>query len=168
MNVGLKARELRQKVMIPARMRAGDAYVDVCIRNISSRGLMLQTAAPPPPGTYVEILRAAHVIVGRIVWTRDRRFGVHAGQRIDIASIVNHVSPAGARPPNQDRRSADRTHLPQRKPDTAEQLERSRRFSRAFEFGVLTICAVTGAGMLASLAYKSMAQPFEVVANHLR
>lgn len=149
-------------------MRAGDAYVDVCIRNISSRGMMLQAASPPPAGTYIEILRGTHAVVGRIVWTRDRRFGIQSASRIDISAIVNEPTQSGRKPPQQERRSSNRSRLPQRQPDIAERAERSRRIARASEFGLVIAGGMIGAGLLATLAYDMMTRPFESVAAHLR
>lgn len=165
MNGGLKAREPRQKVMIPARMRGGETYMDVCIRNISSRGMMLQTASPPPPGSYIEILRGAYTVVGRIVWTRERRFGIHAADRIDINAIVNQTTRSGPRPANRERRSPERRISPA---DVAVRLERSRRLARAAEFGLLVAAGTAGAGLLATIAYEVMASPLHSIAAHLR
>jgi hypothetical protein len=154
--------------MVPARMRAGDAYVDVCIRNISSRGMMLQTANPPPAGTYIEILRGAHTIVGRIMWTKDRRFGMQAAAHLDIPAIVNQQPQSRRRPTGQERRSPDRPRATQRQPDITERVERSRRIARASEFGLVITGGLIGAGLLAAIAYDTMARPFESIAAHLR
>lgn len=167
MNGGLKAREPRQKVMIPARMRAGETYVDVCVRNISSRGMMLQTASPPPPGSYIEILRGAYTVVGRIVWTKERRFGIHAADRIDINAIVNQTTRSGPRPASRERRSPERRASPT-PTDIVTRLERSRRIARAAEFGLLVAAGTAGAGLLATMAYGILASPFHSIAAHLR
>lgn len=168
MSGGLKAREPRQKVMLPARMRVGSAYVDVCIRNISSRGMMLQAASPPPPGTYVEVLRAANNIVGRIVWAKDRRFGVHISDRVNVAIFVNQTVSATPRSADQERRSPDRPRaVSSGSVNLAQQTERSRRLSRAMEFGLLVGCGAVAAFLLAGIAYDVMAHPFQTIAAHL-
>ena len=48
MSMLFKPRETRQKVVLPARMRAGAGAVDVCIRDVSSRGMLIQAGVPPP------------------------------------------------------------------------------------------------------------------------
>ena len=60
----VKPREERQKVMIKARMRSGASWHDVCVLNVSLHGVGIQTAEAPARGTYVEIRRGPHVIVG--------------------------------------------------------------------------------------------------------
>ena len=50
--------------MIRARMRSGVSWHDVCILNLSRRGLGIQAAEPPQRGAYVEIRRGKHVILG--------------------------------------------------------------------------------------------------------
>lgn len=57
-------------------MRVEGRWTDVCIRDISSRGLLVQAAVAPVRGDYIEIFRADRAIVGRVVWNKDRRFGV--------------------------------------------------------------------------------------------
>jgi hypothetical protein len=64
-------------VLAKARMRHGNAWSDVCLVNLSSRGAGLQCATPPGPGSYVEIKRGSNVvIVGRVAWSHGHRFGI--------------------------------------------------------------------------------------------
>jgi len=149
-------------------MRVDASYGDVCIRNISPRGMMLQAANPPRRGTYVEVLRGPHVIVARVVWTHERRFGIHTAERMDVAAVVNVTTPAGAGLPGQDRRSPERSRpaAPTMK-DVAQQAERSRRFSRAFEFTVMAGGGLISAAAMGSLAYKALAVPFQYVSAHM-
>lgn len=53
----MKPRELRRKVLISARMRTGASWGDVCLLNLSSRGVLAQAAVPPPKGAYIEVRR---------------------------------------------------------------------------------------------------------------
>lgn len=43
--------------MIKARIRVGASWHDVCILNLSRRGVGIQSADPAGSGTYVEIRR---------------------------------------------------------------------------------------------------------------
>ena len=169
MNAGQRPREARHKVVIPTHMRAGGAKTDVCIRNVSSRGLMLQAACPPPAGTYVEIFQPAHMIVARVVWCKDKRFGVRTSDVMDIKALISGTVP--------QRRAADRNgHMPQslsqgsprrRASDIAEQHERSRRLSRAFEFALIGAFGVIAAGLVGGVVYENMTRPIERIASHL-
>lgn len=164
-NQGHKPREPRQKVVVSARMRIDGKYSDVCIRDISSRGMMLQAAAPPRPGTYIEIFRAANVVVARVVWAADRRFGIQTQDRINIPAIIQAAPSSGPRLPDQERRSPNRATATAI--NLAEVAERNRRRSRAFEFALLAACGLLGAGLAAHIAYDVLSSPMKSVSTHL-
>ena len=163
---GYKPREPRQKVVVAARMRVDGKYSDVCIRDISSRGMMLQAATPPRQGSYIEIFRAAHVIVARVVWASDRRFGIQSQDRIDIGAVIKAAPPSGPKLPGQERRSADRSPKAS-VADLGELAERNRHRSRAFEFGLFVLCGLLGSGLAAHIAYDMLASPLKRVSAHL-
>jgi hypothetical protein len=149
-------------------MRVGNSYHDVCIRDISSRGMMLQAAIPPGPGTYIEILRAAHIVVARVVWVGERRFGIRAQDRMNIPAIIAAVAPGAPRLPGQERRTQDRVAAPpMRAADIAQAAERSRLMGRAFQFGLLGFGGLISAGMLSTAAFEVLASPFQSAASHL-
>ena len=81
-------RDNRHKVLIRTRMRAGGLPVDVCIRDVSARGLCLVSNTPPVRGTIVELTGSHAPIVGRVVWASELRFGIEARGRIDVAAMV--------------------------------------------------------------------------------
>lgn len=169
LNSGFKPREARQKVVLPARMRLGGQFSDVCIRDISSRGMMLQAANPPPQGSYVEIYRSAHTIVARVVWSRERRFGIQSQDKMHVAEIISVSAPGGTRRPDQERRAGDRHSravLPPRN-TIAEQADRNRQRSRIFEFSTLMMFGLIGAGFVGHLAYDVIANPLRKVSTHL-
>ena len=165
---GQKAREARAQVFLRARMRAGRASVDICIRNISSRGMLVQAAVPPASGTYVEICFPSHTIVGRVIWTHERRFGVLTRETIDVSAVVGE---AGSAPSSSASRTSRTPLAP--KPDAPsvaevmERFERSRRFSAAFEFGSLVACSAGAALIAAGIIYGHLTATFEKVSTHL-
>ena len=150
----MKQREDRQKVMIRARMLSGSLWSDVCILNMSRRGVGLQCAAPPVRGSYVEIRRGGLVIVGRVVWCKGHRLGLRSQDTLQIESIVREPDLSSQRPraaavaeaPARDRRSRPRVR------PTAH--ETSRFAARSAEFGV----AVAVAAFLATLVFQSVEQ----------
>lgn len=85
----MKPREPRRKVLIPSRMNVDGVWVDVCIHNISSRGLLAKTERPPVPGTYVEIRRGTQIIIGRAVWRSGAHFGIRCQERLNVQVIIN-------------------------------------------------------------------------------
>jgi hypothetical protein len=128
--------------MIKARMRNGASWSDVCILNISSRGLSLQTAAPPPRGTYLEIRRGQHQITACVVWSKHHRFGVRTQDALPIDAIVHQPDQAAAPSPTAGTEFVERR---QSQRPSAEQHERSRMLSRIIDFGLVGAFAASAA-----------------------
>jgi hypothetical protein len=166
----MKAREPRRKVLIQARMRMDSGWADVCMLNISSRGMLLQAASPPPRGSYVEIRRAAHVIVGRVVWRKDRRFGIQTQDRMNIGAIVNDPCQTAATHrgvPGSDQLS-ERRNGPHRTPAQIElDAEHSRRLGATLQFAVLAAATGIGALILMIAVLRTLADPMAAITRHL-
>lgn len=146
----VKAREERRKVMVKARMRNGAYWHDVCIVNVSTRGLGVQAADPPLRGTYLEICRGRHVIVARVMWSKGHRAGLKSQDSIFVDALVNEPVDAPARSigcgrPVERRRVARRVQ---------QRHDQSRLAGRAFEFA----CFVLMAGALGMTAFGAVEQ----------
>ena len=85
----MKTRDQRHKVLIRATLRADRLDCEACIRDVSASGLLLQVAAAPPRGSYVEVLANGHAIVGRVVWSKQRRLGVAVLGRLNVRALVD-------------------------------------------------------------------------------
>jgi hypothetical protein len=150
----LTPREPRRKVLIKARIRTASAWNDACILNVSSQGLSLQVASPPPRGSYLEVWRGRHVIVGRVIWTSHHRIGLHSQERLAVSDFIDQteLAPAGSISANVranfDRRSARRS------PEQAYEDNRWR--SRAIQFGVVILFGMSAA----TIAYHAVGQSF--------
>ena len=158
-------------MLIQARMRVDGKWVDVRIRNISSRGLLVQTSTPPPRGSYVEIFKARHTIVARVVWSDDQRFGIHSRERLDVGALIGEAAPnkpAGTTAPDAPRH-LERRSDPRRltAANVTQRLERSRRISALVEFGLITICGAIAAMIMVSTVYETLSQPFNHVSSSL-
>lgn len=88
----------RRKVLVRARMRAGGPKTDICIRDVSARGLLIQANTPPQRGSFVEIMCEGLPITGQVIWISDRRFGVITRERLDVAAFVDRLSNPSAQP----------------------------------------------------------------------
>ena len=152
----MRNREIRRRVVLPARMRLDGGWVDVSIRNLSSRGLMIHSAHPVERGTYVEVRRGAHAMIGRAVWRKGRTFGLHTQDRLDVEAII-------ARPDVADSVRAggepERRHRPRVVPDA----ERSVRHGRRAQFAVLGVGAVMVALLIGTTVFDILSQPFAAV-----
>jgi len=161
MPMGFKPREERITVLIPSRMRVGAAWMDVIIHNVSSRGLMAGCDSPPVPGNYIEVRRGTIVIVGRVMWSKGRFFGVRTQDRLTVSTLVSE--PRLAQRPKQD---SDR-QVAERRADVrlvheaqmARRLERSRAFASIFQFVIIALAVVAVAFLGASTLYGVLSAP---------
>ncbi len=153
----MKARDPRHPVLIRARMRAGGAPTDVRVRNISKNGMMLQAREVPETGSYVEVRLPDEVVVGRVMWAKDGRFGIRTRDRVPIWRFLGRPSQAdeGAQP-----RAVLSAVPPGRKRD-------ARMLARGGQFLFLA-CALAGAAsMIGLLGYQVLSGFAEEVKTHL-
>jgi hypothetical protein len=148
-----KPRELRRRVVVPARLRHGASWSDACILNISSRGLMIHSGRPIIQGTPVEIRRGDHLIVARVVWRDGGRAGLHAEDRVPVEEIMSfgqsEVLQFAAS------KTERRKHL---RPE-----DRSRLRARAIEFAGVAVIAVLLAGAGLVMVEAAFARPLALV-----
>lgn len=81
-------RELRRRVIMPARLHSSSGWADACILNISSRGLMIHSARAGPQGSIVELRRGSHAIVARVVWRDGARVGLKTEERLAVEDLI--------------------------------------------------------------------------------
>lgn len=156
----MNTREPRLKVILPARIRIDGKWLDASIRNLSARGLMIDSNAAIDRGTYVEVRRGRHIVVGRAMWRKGRQVGIRAQDRIDLDGIVSHpealpTTRTGGLP--ERRRQA-------RPPVTADG---SAMLGSWLQRGAVGVMALAAAGVLAQSAHETLRQPFERVGHAL-
>ena len=152
-----KPRELRRRVVVPARLRHGASWSDTCILNLSSRGLMIHTSQQVAPGTAVEIRRGEHVIIARVVWRSGGRAGLQAEERLPVEEIMT-VGQAPALQLTAD--SGDRRRHP--RPE-----DRSRAQGRMIEFAGAGVVALSLAVAALSMVEQAFARPIAMVSAAL-
>jgi hypothetical protein len=148
-----RPRELRRRVVMPARLRHGSSWSDACILNISSRGLMIHTGRPVVQGSEVEICRGDHVIVARVVWRDGGRAGLQSEDRLPIEEIVTLAKA----PPLQ------LTAIPDSGARNPRAHDRSRSRGRAIEFTSAVVIAASLAGVGFSMVESAFARPIALV-----
>jgi hypothetical protein len=148
-----KPRELRRRVVVPARLRHGMSWSDTCILNLSSRGLMIHTSRPIAQGTQVEIRRGEYVIVARVVWRDGARAGLQADDRLPVEEILTlGQSPAlQLTAADGERRKRPRSQ------------DYSRLRGRAMEYAGVLAIGVSLAGCAMSLVHDALAGPLAAV-----
>ena len=83
-----RPRELRRRVIMPARLHSSSGWTDACILNVSSRGLMIHSARAGPQGSIVELRRGRHAIVARVVWRDGARVGLKTEERLAVEDLI--------------------------------------------------------------------------------
>jgi hypothetical protein len=156
-----KPRELRRRVILPARLRMGAHWSDACILNVSSRGLMIQASRAAPEGSVIELWKGDYVIVARVVWRKGVRAGLCSDDRVPVEEIMSLVQSPGlqltastGRPPCE-RRKRPRTH------------EESRIRARMMEFATVAVIAASLAGTAFAMLEQAFARPLAMVSAAL-
>lgn len=85
-----EGRASRRVAFIDAKLRAGDEWRDVQIRNVSDTGMLVRVSEPPAAGEPVEIRRRGCCITGLVVWCTRSRMGVKADHAIDLERLTAH------------------------------------------------------------------------------
>ena len=152
-----RPRELRRRVFLTARLRIDADWSDTAILNVSSRGLMIQSARPATPGTMIEVRRGDHVIVARVMWRDGRRLGLQADERLSVEEILSAGAARGLQ------LVASNGSRIERRRHRRDDHERSRMRGRNFEFvatiGVGAMFAVCAWGM----AHQAFARPLATI-----
>lgn len=148
------------RVVTSARMRCGAAWSDVCIVNLSTRGVGLQGPRAPGRGTYVELRRGSNVlIVGCVVWSEGQRFGVRTQDPIWIDGVLRDAGSQNAPTPEWRERRA--------MPRSGSAAARSAMRGRALQFGFLVLGGVGAMVMLGALVDSALARPMQSISTVL-
>lgn len=143
-------------------MYADAKWIDVTIRNVSSRGMLLESPALLKRGTYLEVRRGSAVIVARAVWADGQKVGVRTQDIVLANRLVKDPQEREAiSAPQQGSVTLERRS----KPRPAQEHEHSRHLSRTFEFAA--VCAFVGLMCVSgsSLIYGSLAPAAEVLSS---
>ncbi len=80
--------EPRVRRMVRARLRDDAGERDMCIIDISSRGLLATCARPPARGEFIEVTVGRNCMTAQVKWASERRFGLALRERVSIAALV--------------------------------------------------------------------------------
>ncbi len=79
--------ELRETVMLRARVVDSRGTHEARISDVSARGLLGTMESPPTRGDFISIHFPGQEVGGQVRWVNGRRFGVRLRERVDAASI---------------------------------------------------------------------------------
>lgn len=104
----LEARNALKTLLVARLIRADGREAPCRIRNLSSTGMMIETACPLSPDMAISIeLRGAR-FAGSIMWVRDGQAGLHFAAPIEVDHVLGEVRLAAGR---QDQPRAPRFHI---------------------------------------------------------
>jgi hypothetical protein len=155
-----KPREERRRTMLRARMRSGAGWSDACILNVSLHGLLVYSNGAANLGSMVELRRGGQLVIARVVWRKNQRFGLCSKDELDVGSIVNDEVAAAAAKASVDAVKVERRRRP-REPDA------SRATGRAMEFVFVTAAASALAGWVALSVLRTLTGSISSVTSAL-
>ncbi len=151
-------REPRTRTLLRGKLRAGGPARDICIRDISSRGMLIHDPNPPRRGTYVEISSANQcMVVGRVVWSKDDRFGIVTSDPLNVQAIIRQTASKDdaasgqAFTAHQHKRHAERIRSSQ---------ESSRQIGGMLQFGTFILLFGAAALFIANTLYSFLSGTF--------
>ncbi len=149
--------EPRVRAMVRARLRDDAGERDVCIIDVSTRGVLATAARPPKRGEIVEIAVGNNFLAGQVKWASERRFGLSLQERVSVAAMVEggKQAVALARSSSVAKR---RTGLWQALTSNPEMM------GRAVQLGMLLAVALGAAWLIADLVGSGLA-PMEQAAS---
>lgn len=152
-----RPRAVRWRVVVPARLRHGASWSDICILNVSSGGLLIHSGRPLQRGTEVEVHRGDHAIVAKVVWREGARAGLKADEQLAVDEIVmlGQAPSLQRTSPSEERRKCPRRE------------DRARAYGRSIEFAGALVIAVTLASAGVTMIESAFARPLSMVAAAL-
>lgn len=152
----LKPRELRRRVLLPARLRTTAGWSDACILNVSSRGLLIHAQAVTHQGATIEVRHGDHAIVARVMWREGPKAGLFAEDGVPVEDILTL-----SQSPTLQLTAGGGGHVERRrKPRTHED---NRLRARAMEFAAIGFIAASLSGGLFVLVEEALARPLAYV-----
>lgn len=138
--------EDRTKALVRCALRDDGDEREACILDVSSRGLLLSAATPPPRGAFVELVVGRHSLIGQVKWSSQRRFGVILQERISVVGLLSGDQDAIKLAPRRKRGTQRRRIAAGTVP-----------LARMIQFGMLTAALGAGALMLSRVSSQGLA-----------
>ena len=94
----------RARVLLSGKLQTPFGEVDARLRDISSKGALVECAKVPPVGCEVVFSRGQTVVPARAAWTGAGRVGLEFHYPIDENEVLVQLKKAPAAPPPRFRR----------------------------------------------------------------
>lgn len=144
-------------------MRLGASWADACILNLSARGMLVQSGTVPDRGSYLEMRRGPNVIIARVVWSSEQRFGVRTQEQVFVEDLLSETGNSSSLP-GPALASFERRATPR---PSADRHEAARERGRAVEFVSLALCGVVSALLLFATVSELLGRPARAIQTAL-
>lgn len=94
----------RARVLLAAKLQTPHGEVDARLRDLSSRGALVECPEALPVGTEVVFARGKIVVPARVAWIGPKRLGLEFHYPIDEHEVLVQLSPGSAATPDAYRR----------------------------------------------------------------
>lgn len=78
-------------MLMTATLEISGRAVKVTLRNLSSDGAQVEGVDLPVEGTELLFRKGDLAVVGSIIWTKGKQAGIRFEQKLDPATVLNHV-----------------------------------------------------------------------------
>lgn len=80
--------EERTRSTLRALLKDSRSQREICIMDMSTRGLLATTANPPRRGEFVELTIGSNSLAAQVKWSSQRRFGLSLRERVSVAALL--------------------------------------------------------------------------------
>ena len=118
----------RARVLLSARIRTAEGDYDARLRDLSSKGALIECGVPAKAGDTVVFLRGAIGVPSRVAWATGNRLGLEFDQPIDENEVLVQIG----------RRPSERTEGRLRRPSIRREdfTEKERQLMRVWGVNV--------------------------------
>ncbi len=81
----------RSHRMMTATLEVSGRVIDVTLRNLSSDGAQVEGSKVPVEGTKLQFCKGELALAATVIWTKGKQAGIHFDEKLDPATVLNHV-----------------------------------------------------------------------------
>ncbi|MDQ3078881.1 MAG: PilZ domain-containing protein [Pseudomonadota bacterium] len=75
-----------------AALEVSGRVIDVTLRNLSSDGAQVEGGQLPVEGTKLSFCKGELALPATVIWTKGKQAGIHFDEKLDPATVLNHIS----------------------------------------------------------------------------
>ena len=87
----MQPRERRSNVFMTATLEGEGLPIDVRLRNMSSKGALVEAMVLPKPDTEVMFRKGELMVRGKVIWCQGKQAGVAFEREREPAQVMRHI-----------------------------------------------------------------------------